>query len=1387
MKTRRHLLVVSPFDHQPTRTIERLRSVMPVALVVALSLFTLIGVSPVSAQFDWTDVNPNNSNFDSTDPDGATGGRVNGIGVDPVDNQVYYAATEWGGIYKTTDGGLTWGRLNAHNPNATWNVKVDPNNSNRVYATSSFDGRVNSLAGINISTNGGASWTHPNIPDPSGLCSSTSLAEHSAFGVAIDPDTPSDVYIGTRCGVAVSTDSGATWTRVEADATQDGSDGTVWDVVVHDNGTIDVCGNNGHFRSTNGGGSWTTGSGLPTGVCSIAVSPDEANVLFVTVGANIYESDDGGTTWTNLGTPDSRRQGRIPFVATNQRSDDGDDDRFDLWFGDVHLYRGKCISNPDGGGLRCPQAVTGPPGNSPPTDWAGPYTRSNGGHDDVGDIVFDSATSVDACPTIFSCDGGVYYNTKGASPGCQTPAWEQPNTTPHALWLWALAGNDNATATSEDLYFGVQDNGTFGATDGGASPPTWNNSMCCDGFDFAADNSNALYTMCCGGGRRNNLYLGNPGLVSSPQVNTYPTDGLLPGFIFPDIIDNFGQDQFVVITRNCTTFPNGIDDDGDGQIDEADEVRGCSGVNGGDGGIYITTDVTANPIVWTELGNATEPPTGGGGTGACAVKASLDGATPTFYVQAGTCDGRGQDRLWRFDGTNPGGSWTQVNLPAGRAGIFDVDPNDPERLFIAANSNPPRMMVSPNGGATWDNLPELDDLMTGSGDYLYLNSFGPTSSTNFSGYPQPSLVAFDAEDPNIMAAGGRDSGVFLSTDNGDDWVAISNPDSTGGSTPHLPQPWYAYFDHESPGGRDISLYVGTRGRGVWRVEFDQPPAADAGGPYETDEGVDQILDGSGSSAPSGNISYAWDLDDDGQFDDSTDVNPTFVFVGQDGVYTVKLKVTDGDSGLTDIDETTVTVYNVAPTVVFDPQDPEDEGAPLVVTGTVTDPGWLEDLTGTINWGDGSPTEDVGGVLENVRPDATLTFKVNHCYGDNGVYAVEVCGFDDDTSTCESTKVTINNVAPTVAVDAGQVKEINEGDIINVLANFSDPGWLDTYNSTIDWGYALWPPEAGLLNVTVQGSDCNDPDIGTVTGSKQFGDNDDGGGFTIAISVTDDDGGVGMDWFSLTVNNLDPTAVIDETDAIDVCGAPFFIAHAGEDVDFSAQSTDPGSDDLFLSWDWDDGPPSPDVTTDYLVGVPIPGNPDPLPSPEVSPRDVTDMKTHAFADACFYNVVFSALDDDLGTASDDTDVVITGNARIVRSAGYWSHNYRRKGRRFFDDEQLQCYLDIVDHMSSIFSEETDADSLDDAEEVLDPSHSNGDIRIQFDRQLLAVWLNFANGAIEHDELVDTDFDDVPDTALLEVLCAAEAVRPNPATPDSELENWKNVLEAINLMDSSGNSS
>jgi hypothetical protein len=443
------------------------------------------------------------------------------------------------------------------------------------------------------------------------------------------------------------------------------------------------------------------------------------------------------------------------------------------------------------------------------------------------------------------------------------------------------------------------------------------------------------------------------------------------------------------------------------------------------------------------------------------------------------------------------------------------------------------------------------------------------------------------------------------------------------------------------------------------------PTADANGPHTTPEGTDATLDGTGSTDPtSSGLTYAWDLDNDGQYDDATGPTPVFDTVGQDGVFTVGLQVAAADGGFTDEDTTTVTVTNVAPSVSLATTSPADENTSVNVSGTISDPGWLEALTGTIDWDDGN-VEAVTGVLENVRPDATLTFDMSHTYGDNGDFSVQVCGFDDDTSTCE----------------------------------------------TID----------------------------------------------------------------VTVDNVSPTAVIDESGTVMVNGTPTIVTHAGDPVTFEVRSLDPGSDDLTISWDWDDGPPAPDVTTVYLVNPPFT---DPLPSPSIDPRDVTDTQIQAFVDACLYDVGVSTLDDDGGVAADSIWVLITGNAEDVRSAGYWYVQYKQGPAQRIDDATLECYLEIAAFMSTVFNEKRDVSTINKAEKLL---KGGGNSMIKsLDRQLLATLLNFANGSLELDELVDTDFDLVPDTALYAVIVNAEMVRLDPLSTKAQLEEQRNILEAINVL-------
>ncbi|MEX2646197.1 MAG: PKD domain-containing protein [Gaiellaceae bacterium] len=1191
-----------------------------------LATYVVAGIMAGAALAGIVDVNPDVS--DNGNANASTGGRINaGLGADPGNPGTFYAASEYGGLFKTTDFGATWTHLDDHVPSFTWDVEVDPSNSNRVYATSWYDGRVSSLAGIARSTNGGTTWSKPATSTPPAAynCAQARKDEPSAFGIGIRPDAPQNVFVGTNCGVAISTNSGVTWTF--ADPTPATAATDVWDVVVQGGGPsgqgiVDVCGADGHYRSTDGGGTWTGGSPtIPGGRCSITVSPDESYVLFIVASDNlVYESDDAGATWTSLGNQGA--QGRIPFVVTNQRADDGDDDVFDLWYSDTQLFRGDCTT-PDppaqGGANRCPAVAS--------------FTNfQTGAHWDAGDLAFDPTVAVDACPLIYTTDGGAHTNTVGGSPGCHSPTWTRSNSGLHALWLWSMDGADRAGA-GEDLYFGTQDNGTFATLTADSNPPTWTNPRCCDTFDIVADPAWVVATTCCfSSGRFNRVELGGANYAGAAQINTYPA-GNVPGFTFGKRINQFGPTHVVMITT---------------------------------AGVFVTNDITASPIVWSGL--AAMP----AGANPCHVDVALSGGTPTFVVQSGQCTGRGNDQVFTYVGTGGAGTWTRIDNNDGLTGGFGivaVDPNDPNNLY--ASNLPaagPQMVFSTDGGATWDNDAELDGLMTGGGVFQYQNQRGPSTNRGgagaiFQGYPQPSLIAFSAEDGDVLVAGGQDSGVFLSLDGGDNWSLVTDPIDPGASgVPHLSRPRYAYFDHEPADGLDV--YVGTQGRGVWRLSF-AVPTADANGPYTTDEGVDVVLDGSGSSHPNGDpLTYEWDFDGDGDFDDATGVSPTFDLVGQDGVFPVALKVTD-PNGAYDVDETTVTVDNVAPTVSLGSNAPQPENTAVTVTGTISDPGWLDPLTATIDWGDGTPVENVAGVLENVRPDATLVFAVVHIYGDNGTFTAEVCGSDDDTTTCEE--------------------------------------------------------------------------------------------------------------IDLAITNVDPTAEIDLSGATLVNGIPTIFGEAGEPVDFSGRSQDPGSDDLTLRWAWDDG--TPDTVTTYLVNPPLA---DPFPSPSIQPRDVTDDVSHTFGDACMYEIGFSAVDDDLGASPvANANVLIVGNADERRSAGYWHHQYKGNGKTDFDAAELECYLEIAAWVSTVFNEVVDASTIANALAILDPSQSGGDIVVQFDRQLLAALLNFANGSIGWDEAVDTNGDGVADTPFHAAVAAAEAVRLNPASTKQEIKAHKNVLERINL--------
>jgi hypothetical protein len=760
------------------------------------------------------EINPTHSNVGGMN---ATGGRVNHLGR--ATNSIFYAASEFGGLFKSTDAGRTWVRLDTHLPTRVFDVKASPADPNLVIATSVYDGRVTSLAGINVSRDGGATWTRPaSVNPPSSFCASnTNFLEPSAFGIAFDPQTPAHIFVGTNCGLARSTDGGLNWTFVNPGPNSGATN--VFGVVVHHAGIIDTCGFGGHRRSTDGGNNWagpvTGGTPLPASInCSITASPDESSVLFATAGSFIFETDNGGGSWTTQFQNPSR-SGRIPFVLTHNR----EGRNFDLWAGDKDILRANCITPvTPGPGARCPAADT--------------WTRVGlGAHSDMGEVAFAVPTnttacrqnctstrttcntdcdedfnsciaeghllrsqcltnqsqckavctknfnacnancSPDGCPVLLASDGGTYINTVTVQPNCQVPKWVQSDVTTRGLWLWSLnGGNIPNSLVKEGLYMGAQDDGAFATLDAGAVVPNWINPDCCDAFDTVSDSTQVLYTDCCfGAPRGNRVFRRGPGMVGGAEIPNYP-DGLVPGFSFPDVIARFGTNRFAMIT---------------------------------DKGIFSTQNIAAIPIVWTSLGvNAP--------TSACGLWAAGPQSSPTFFALTG-CSGNSSGTLRRFNGTSTTSSWQLVNLPPGAfgVGVFAVDPNNPTRLFVSAfNSSGVHMFRSSDGGANWVADTVLDALMTGGGLFRMQNS----------SYAQPTLVAFDPNDANTLLAAAADAGIFLSRNNGVSWVTVTN-NSGDVSNPIVPRSRSAYFNRECS---QFNIYVGTQGRGAWHLSYRDP-------------------------------------------------------------------------------------------------------------------------------------------------------------------------------------------------------------------------------------------------------------------------------------------------------------------------------------------------------------------------------------------------------------------------------------------------------------------------------------------------------------------------------------------------------------------------------------
>ncbi len=306
------------------------------------------------------------------------GGRTVAASGIPGNTNVFYAAANNGGVWKTTDAGRLWTPIFDGQPTGSIGaLAVAPSRPDTLYVGSGEGLQRPDLSvgdGIYKSTDAGRTWTHLGLRDAQQIAA---LAVHPR-----DPDRVYAAVLGhpyganAERGVFRSTDGGKTWERVLYKDENTGASAVALDPsnpeVVYaalwaarqgpwENGEWQGL-ESGLFKSLDGGATWKKlTQGLPTfaeglGRIGFSVSPADPRRVYATVDASpekagIYVSDDAGERFTRV-SGESRVWGRGDDFAEVRAHPKKRDE---VWAANTSTYR-----STDGGRTFTP--VKGAPG-----------------------------------------------------------------------------------------------------------------------------------------------------------------------------------------------------------------------------------------------------------------------------------------------------------------------------------------------------------------------------------------------------------------------------------------------------------------------------------------------------------------------------------------------------------------------------------------------------------------------------------------------------------------------------------------------------------------------------------------------------------------------------------------------------------------------------------------------------------------------------------------------------------------------------------------------------------------------------------------------------------------------------------------------------------------
>ena len=714
-------------------------------------------------------------------------------------------------------------------------------------------------------TDGGITWTeHLN-----------GLTRLGISSIVVDPTNTNTIYIGTGdrdggdapgYGVWRSTDGGNNWSARNSGM----GNRTVYEIIMNPSDSdIMVASTSGGriYRTTNGGASWTS-TFIGQNAKDIAYHPTNSNIVYAS-GTLFHKSTNGGNTFSQItsGVPNS-----VQRMALAVSVDEPD------W---VYLLAG------NGSGLvgvyRSTNQATSFATRTTSPNILGYDTNGGSGSQAWYDLVI-AADPTDA-NTIYTGGVNLWKSTDGG-------------TTMNCVsyWVGPSGGIDGVHADQHALEFSPHNNNIYNGNDGGVY--------------YSANNGTDWNDISSG------LAIAQIYKIGVSQTT-------------PELVINGYQDNGTGISRG-ENFTTEIGGDGmECIIDPADDnymygalyygdirrsinngisfssITGAISENGGwvtpykldpnnanrmFAGFYNIwrNDAVRTGTVWTQISSF-------GGTSNIRDLAIAPSNSDVIYVS------RYDNSFRRSNNATSGSpSWTNLtgNLPAANEPAdIEIDPNDPNHVFIAINND---IYESTDSGNSWTNI-------SGTLPNLSLNT-----------------IVIDQTSPVDAMYVGMDVGIYYKDSNLSDWVSYSN------GFPNL-----EVTELEIQYGSDCKgkIYAATYGQGLWISDLKDPGNVAPIACFEASStegciGNSFILTDNSDYSPT---SWSWTISPNTfSFINSTtssSQNPEVIF-NTAGTYTISLTVTNSYGSDT---ETKTDYINVSNGTIASSFDEDFESETLCAT------------------------------------------------------------------------------------------------------------------------------------------------------------------------------------------------------------------------------------------------------------------------------------------------------------------------------------------------------------------------------------------------------------------------------------------------------------------------